>query len=131
MHSLNRDGILQADDIKIEEVLVPEWGGWVRVRGLTATERDDYEQSIVSIDSSGARMTDMANFRARLVVRCVVDEKGVKLFKPDDAEILGRKSAAAVDRLWAVAQRLSGLSKEDVAELRKNSAGQSADSSSG
>jgi len=44
--TLNKEQILRADDLKTEEVDVPEWGGSVRVRVLTGTERDAFESSI-------------------------------------------------------------------------------------
>jgi hypothetical protein len=38
-----------------------------------------------------------------------------------DINTLGQKSAAALDRVYEVAARLSKISKEDVDELAKNS----------
>jgi hypothetical protein len=42
---LTRDAILQAPDLQGEDVAVPEWGGTVRVRGLSGAQRDAYEAS--------------------------------------------------------------------------------------
>ena len=47
---LCRETILNANDIKTEEVNVPEWGGVVLVKSLTGSEKDKYEQSIYSIN---------------------------------------------------------------------------------
>ena len=114
-----------------ELVEVPEWGGAVYVRALTGAERDQFEASIVEQRGRDVRM-NMRNIRAKLVALTVVDEDGQRIFTDDDVAALGGKSAAALDRLFAVAQRLSGLSMEDVEELAKNSeSGQSADSISG
>ena len=127
---LTRDAILQADDLLWEDVEVPEWGGTVRVRGLTGAERDAFEAEMVERKGKKLRM-DMQNFRARLVVRSVVDEDGKRLFTDRDAASLGDKSAAALQRVFDVAQRLSGLSEQDVAELVGNfDEGQSDDSTS-
>lgn len=128
---LNREAILAAEDLPRELVEVPEWGGAVYVRALTGAERDQFEASIVEQRGRDVRM-NMRNIRAKLVALTVVDEDGQRIFTDDDVAALGGKSAAALDRLFAVAQRLSGLSKEDVEELAKNSeSGQSADSISG
>ncbi len=116
---LSRDAILQAQDLPFEDVEVPEWGGAVRVRGLTGAERDAFEQSIVETRGKNTRM-NLKNIRAKLVALCVVDEQGNRVFSDDDAEALGRKSAAALDRVFEAAQRLSGLRKEDVEELAGN-----------
>lgn len=113
---LTRDQILQADDIKTETVPVPEWGGEVIVRGLTGAERDAWEIAVTT--EEGKRVT---NLRAQLVARSVVDENGKKLFTSLDAELLGKKSGKAIDRVYEVAAKLSGIRKEDIDELAKNS----------
>lgn len=130
MAYLTRDVILQADDLLIEDVEVPEWGGMVRVRGLTGAERDDFEASVVEQRGKKTRL-NMQNFRAKLVVRAAINGDGQRLFSDKDAPLLGRKSAAALQRVFEVAQRLSGLSDQDVEELVGNfDEGQSDDSTS-
>jgi len=129
MKILTKDQILQAKDIRMEEVEVPEWdGGTVIVKTMTGVERDQFEASIVS--EPGQR--DMRNLRAKIVALSVVDENGNRLFSFEDAVELGEKSARALNRIFSVAQRLSGFTPQDVEELRKNSsAGQDESSSSG
>ena len=128
---LTRDQILQAKDIQTEEVPVPEWGGAVLVRGLTGEERDGYEASIMSLRGTDAQL-NLRNARAKLVVKSVVDADGARLFSDQDVAALSNKSAAALQRVFEVAQRLSGLTANDVEELTKNSGnGQHADSSIG
>jgi hypothetical protein len=113
---LTRDAILAAVDIVTETVDVPEWGGKVLVKGLTGQQRDAFERTMT--EQRGKKVeTNLANFRAKLVVWSVVDEGGNRLFSAADAEALGRKSAAALQRVFEVASRLSGLSVEDVEEL--------------
>lgn len=119
---LGRDAILGADDLETEEVLVPEWKGRVWVRTLTGKERDRFEIGTLG-DRKGKPngAMNLDNLRARLVVAACVDEKGEKMFKPSDVEAVGAKNAQALDRVFAVAQRLAGLSARDVEELAKNS----------
>lgn len=116
---LTRDDILAAPDVLTETVEVPEWGGSVIVRGLTGKERDAFEQSIVVLSGKTTKV-NLANVRAKLVALTVVDDKGERIFSEKDAEALGDKSAAALDRIYDVAQRLSGLSREDIDELAQN-----------
>ncbi len=116
---LSRDEILGINDLPVEEVYVDEWKTWVRVRALTGAERDAFEQSIVETRGKNTRL-NLRNIRAKLVALCCVDENGNRLFKDEDAEALGRKSAAALNRVFEVAQRLSGLRPEDVEELAGN-----------
>lgn len=120
MALLTRDAILQAQDLPTVDVEVPEWGGTVRVRALTGAERDAFEQSIVEQRGKSTKM-NLANLRAKLVALTVVDEEGKRLFSDADAKLLGQKSALALNRVFEVAQKLSGLSPEDVEELTKNS----------
>jgi hypothetical protein len=120
MALLTRDAILQAQDLPKELVSVPEWNGEVYVRALTGSERDAFEQSIVEQKGKSSKM-NLRNLRAKLVALTVVDEVGERMFSDRDAELLGQKSAVALNRIFEVAQRLSGLSQEDVGELTKNS----------
>lgn len=131
MALLTRDAILQAQDLPKELVSVPEWGGEIYVRALTGAERDAFEQSIVEQKGKSTKM-NLQNMRAKLVALTVVDEGGNRLFTDADAKLLGKKSALALNRVFEVAQKLSGLTPEDVDELTKNSEGdQSGDSTLG
>ena len=126
-----RDRILSADDRPKEAVFVPQWGLSVFVRTLSGAERDDWEASIVQQKGKTATY-DLRNLRARLVCKCIVDEGGRRVFSDHEAEVLGEKSAAALDLLFTVAQRLNALTNADVEELGKASGiVQSAGSGSG
>lgn len=114
---LSREQILSADDRKTEDVQVPEWGGTVRVRALSGAERDAYEAGLVQLRSDGSRRLTMQNARARLVSLSLCDEQGNRLFSDADVSELGDKSAAALERVFNVASRLSGLSDGDVEEM--------------
>lgn len=140
--ALSKDQILQADDLEHRTVSVPEWNGEVIVRAMTGRERDSYEQSLVTLrpalDATGkpipGRMEtvrDASNLRAKVVVRCLIDDKGSRLFKDTDAGALGAKSAAVLDRLFDVCAELSRLNDEDVEEEEgKSAAAQSGASTS-
>lgn len=117
--ALSREAILQADDIEIRKVEIPEWGGYVYVRGMTGKERDDYEASLVKQRGRDTQV-NMRNARAKLVVLCAVDEQGNKLFSESDIAKISRKSAKAIDRIFAVARELSGITEDDMEELTEN-----------
>jgi hypothetical protein len=131
---LSRDAILTASDIQTEEVAVSEWGGSVLVRGMTGAQRDAYEDASLSMPDKKkqTRAFIYKNARARLVAWSVVDENGKLVFSDADIPRLSEKSAAALQRIFNVAMRLSGISEEDIEELVKNSPdGQSEDSGTG
>jgi hypothetical protein len=128
MPLLTREQILAADDLKRETIPVPEWGGDVIVKSLTGAERDAFEDSVVK-QRGKSRELNLRNARARLVSLSLIDEAGNRLFTDADVELLGKKSAAALDRVFSAAQRLSGLTENDIDELAKNSGSGQSDSS--
>lgn len=112
-----RDRILAADDLPMEAV--EAWGEEFYIRTLTGAERDGWEASIVDT-TKGKPRVQMENARAKLVVRCVVDEDGERIFADKDAKALGAKSSLEIARLYDVATRLNGITDEDVEELAGN-----------
>jgi len=117
---LTKEAILAADDVQLEDVEVPEWGGAVRVKSLMGNERDALEASMIVGKGKNANV-NLANLRAKLVARSIVDGDGNRIFEDSDIAALGKKSAAALNRVYEVAQRLSGITQDDVDELTKNS----------
>jgi hypothetical protein len=113
---LTKKDILTADDIKRELVTVPEWGGDVLVRGMTGAERDKFESGIREQKNNGF-VLNLANVRAKLSSLTICDEDGKRLFSEQDVQALSGKSASALQRIFAVAQKLSGIGDEDVQEL--------------
>ena len=131
MAYLTKIEILAAQDIQFEDVAVPEWGGTVRVKSLTGLDRDALEQTMLEGKGKDATV-NLANFRAKLCARSMVDEAGRLIFRDLDIVDLGRKSAAALGRVFDVASRMSGFSQTDIEEITKNSgSGQSGDSGIG
>jgi len=118
--ALTREGILGISDLTSETCPVPEWGGSVLVQGLTGEERDEFEASCVKGRGRKAEV-NLHNLRAKLVVIVCRDATGARLFTDDDAPALGRKSAAAINRIYEVGARLSGITEDDVEELLGNS----------
>lgn len=120
MDWLTREAILEADDIQEEPVAVPEWGGRVLVRGLTGSQRDDYEATLQRGKGTNKEI-NLRNARAKLVMWSVVHPTTrERLFSEQDVERLGKKSAAALQRVFDAAARLSGLSAKDLDELTEN-----------
>ena len=122
--SLTRDEIFKSDDIKRECVNIPEWGGDVWVKGLTAQEQDAYDLSNYELDENGNHdftKPILKNVTAKMVVMIVCNDKGERIFKDDDADTLGRKSVKALNTIYKIAQRLNGTSKDAVQVAVKNS----------
>lgn len=108
---LDRSSILAAPDLPTISVDVPEWGGKVVIKALTAAQRDRFE---VSFESS------KENLRARVAVLSIVDAEGKPVFSEQDAAALGAKNSKALDRIFEAASKLNRLSDNDIEELEKN-----------
>jgi len=91
--------------------------GLVSLRGLTAGERDSWEQYVYSERDI---KKGVKNIRASLVVRCITDEAGVRLFTDSEIAEVGAMPASVIDKLYEHCQRLSGLGAKDAEDLEKN-----------
>lgn len=123
MALLSKKDILAADDIPHEDVPVPEWGGEVRVRGLTGGQRSLIEATMIAAKGQAVEVRTEAfkTLRERLVGSCLVDDEGKRLFTDKEIPQLAEKSGKVLGRLFADAQRLSGMDEEAVEEMAGNS----------
>lgn len=122
------DEILSKNDITVEKVNVPEWSMDVYLKPMSGRDRDQWEaqymfgasQKKTSKDMKFSTADQFDNQRAKLLVRCICDESGNLLFDKNQAGDLGKKSAAALDRLFEVACKINKISDEDLEDLEKN-----------
>lgn len=117
---LSRDQILAADDIETRDVPVPEWGGTVRVRGLTGKQRSDFLAATVQRRGNQVAQ-DLTNMQAKLAAMAIVNEAGEPLFTRQDVAALGEKSGQALERVFTTAAELSGLADEAIEAMSGNS----------
>ena len=125
---LSREDILKHTTLARATVSIPEWGGDILVREATAAERSDYETSLIQTKyveqedgtTKSVPVENYVNHKARLVVKCVIDEVGTRLLTDEDATNVGLLSAAIVSRLFQKIQELSGMTKKAVDDVRKN-----------
>jgi hypothetical protein len=110
--------VLDLADLQDELVEVPEWGVRLRVRSLTGTERDAFEASLLETRGR-SREVNLRNMRAKLVAQSVRKADDSRVFSDGQVEALGRKNAAALQRVFRIAQRLSGLAEDEVEELTR------------
>jgi len=127
MKALNRDALLQKEELQIERVDLDK-GAFVFVRQMTGRERDRFDQSLMQEvkDRSGNKTYErnLSDFRAKLAVSTLCDDKGVNLLTHEDIATLSQNmSAARLEKIVTKAQELNKITEEDKENLVKNSEG--------
>ena len=136
MGALDRKALLAKEALQTEKVDLGR-GDFVFVRQMTAHEHSNYEQAItreVVDEKTGAisYTRSMDDFRAKLAVHALCDEKGSLLLKPEDYLALSQSmSATKLDKIATAALKLNRIGDAETEALVKNSgAGTAGDSSS-
>ena len=111
---LNREDILNAKDLALERLEMPEWGGDVFIRGIRADEHEDME----SLYREDGTVTEC--IRVAYISKCTVDEKGKRLFTEEDIAGLRMKSSIPVRRLFDAIAKRCGFSQEAKKDIKKN-----------
>lgn len=109
---LDRSAILARTQLPSEEVDSPELGGKLRVRVMSAVERDRWE----AVHSRGPT----ENLRARILQATCCDEDGKLLFAIEDIPALNQLPWVAVERVVEAAVKLNRLDNDEVKDLEKN-----------
>lgn len=122
---LARKGKLRFEDVPMPEWVddgtLPDQMPSVRVRGLSAIARDQFEATyLVRLNPDGKPDEGFVptNIRAPLVSLCCIDADGKQLFDESDVAELQQLDGAAIDKLYRVAARLSGLAKDAVGSAK-------------
>lgn len=114
MATLNRQEILKAEDLGRREVEIPEWGGRVYIKTLTAQERFDLSERCAALNATGVR------FMTVILVGCLVDQDGRRILDDDDVDLLAAKAGSVVQRLFDIADELNGFTERRARGLEKN-----------
>lgn len=125
MGSLTREALLGATQVPTETVAIPELGGSVVVRGMTARERTQFEKKFVT-EIRGKQKRNFEAFREQLCVFCCVEPRLTEA----DVEALSKVRADVIERIANVAMKLSGITEKDVDELGQSSETPTASSTS-
>ena len=112
MALLSKASVLSAEDFRYAIVPCPEWGGDMRVRGLTAAEQANIQKRV-----SEKKTDDLAMV---LVLMACVDENGERFFEPSDRDALKSKPYAVLDRLSKKILELSGNGTDGIETAEKN-----------
>lgn len=114
MTLLTKDAIFKANDVRTKEVEVPEWGGSVIIKSMTAERHAKFEELSKGQDSNQA----LAFYAASIIV----DEEGEPLFdSAEDIRKLAGKSNVALIKILNAGIELNGITEKDLEENAKNS----------
>lgn len=120
MGFLSREILLAPTGPRFVEVEIPELNGRVRIKSMTAAERGRFEAFFQNATNGKTRAERLAKAREMLVIACVVDENGNKLFTPEDAKALASQDVTILERICKAAQELSAIEDSDLEQLAKN-----------
>lgn len=124
MAFLTREQILNMKDLPEEIVNVPRWGGDVVVRGASAFDREAYDQAVyITKEEDGKTKVVFNNSikaKIKLVVKCVFDGEGKRVFQDTDEEALGNKLSGPINKIFKIIQNLSAMGDEAETTIAKN-----------
>lgn len=122
---LTADEFLNASDVVIEKVPTPELkpGSFVYARSLTGGQRSKIDGSAARFRvSEGKNVSDIQDFNINLVFWGACNAKGERLFTDvRQVDQLKKRNAGVLSRIAEAVAKLSGLSKDDLKDLEKNS----------
>ena len=104
MTVLTKAAFLAANDRPLHEIEVPELGGSVFVRPMSAAEAEAFDGEDTTV--------------TKLVAAYVVDGEGRKMFEESDIPLLQEKSFKALDTIARGVLQANGLG--DVEQVEKN-----------
>ena len=130
---LDRSKLLAKEVLEIEKVELGE-GNIVYVRQMTGRERDQFEASLLKKKTNAKGEStyeqNTEDFRAKLAVLTLCDEKGNSLLQPGDYPVLSQNmSAKRLEKIIIAAQKLNAITEVDKENLTKNSEADQEDNS--
>lgn len=117
-----RKRLLGANDIKVQPIDIPSWGGTYYLRVISGKARESFEESY--------SQEKMKNFRLRFLVLTLCDEDGKPILSDADMDALGERSSVEINRVFDAAWKLNAFTQEAVDALGEGSQNAPSDASS-
>ena len=103
--ALSREEVLAALDARqraVDPIEVPEWGGTIYARRLSAADLQAFE-ALKGVD-----------FQIRVLITCLADENGQPLLTEEDAAALAGAEFTVALRLFGIVAEANGLSNVNL-----------------
>lgn len=117
-----RDALLKKPKRRYADATLPD-GDKVRIQSLNEREKAGFEAFVVN------NKQKMSELRARLLILCIVDGDGKRLFGDEDFGAICEMDGGITAAIFDVAQEHCGFAPGDIEESVKNSDAILADSS--
>lgn len=108
--------------LPIEALTIPELGGTIYVRGLSARERGVVIERARLTRGPQRGDADSTRLQSEMLLLCVCQQDGSSFLEPGDVDVLCGLPAGVIDRIMGVMNRLSGFGAEVEADLGNGSA---------
>ena len=110
---------------KMKKVEIPEWGGHVFVRELTAHGRDRFEDVMFAFNTETGKveMRQGQQRRTFFLVLTVCDENGDAVFTDEDISWLSEMEFSVIDRIYQEAQKINGMTVEKATKNSESPSG--------
>ena len=103
---LNADDILGAKDSTLFKTVVPEWGGTVYFKAMSAQRSMDFQRMLED-------KAQRAGMFVRMFQECACNSAGEQLFSPQHIEGLRKKNVGVFLRLQNALMQLNGMIQPD------------------
>lgn len=125
MDVLSKDALWQiVADVPTEMVEISDaYGrkvGHIKMRGLTGAELTEYQNGLTVRTKDGRTRTNMRRAMAKLVLLSAINDDGSPYFEESDLLKIDSMPAATLMPLFEAAQKLCGLSDDDVKEMKED-----------
>lgn len=110
---LNKDQIFAAQDLQVSYIDIPEWGGQIKVKEMSAADRIEFEKQ----QSSDLKPSEMI---VRLVLMTCVDDNNQRIFSNDDLQALEQKSPSILLKIFNESMKINILNSEKIEEKAEN-----------
>jgi hypothetical protein len=109
-------------EVPVPELSTDDPGAYLKIRVLTAGQKDRLDASCSKIDDEGKLTFDWMDYRAKAIIASCCDDDGKLLFTPDDAEFISSLDNVVVDRLYDAFCTVNGIvrTKEEAKKVKED-----------